>query len=185
MVKGIEYLGDDYLIKKYAKKYKQFITYTICGSLATVVNLATYFYFNRMHDVSALYSNALAWVTSVIFAYVTNKVFVFKSKHEKITHIIKEFSAFIFARFSSGLIDMFLLWFGVYILSMYDVIVKILTAVVVVIMNYVFSKFFVFRSTNIIEKMEEMETELIETIEMDIMETIENLDIIRDFNKKE
>ncbi len=171
------------MIKKYAKKYQQFITYTICGTLATLVNLSTYFYLNRGLGISAIYSNSVAWLLSVLFAYITNKVFVFKKSHYEIIGILKEFTAFIFARLSSGLIDMFFLWLGVYVMGIYDVVVKIFTMVIVVIMNYIFSKFFVFRTTEIIEDMEEIETELIETIEMDIIDKVKNLDIIKGLYK--
>ena len=124
------------------KKYKEIIMYLIFGILTTVVNIVVYFIASNVLNINYLISNATAWFLSVLFAYVTNKLYVFESSSKE---FIKEIVAFFSSRLATGILDMFLMWLFVTVASLNDVVVKIFVNILVIIMNYIFSKVFVFR----------------------------------------
>ena len=136
------------------KKYKEMILYLIFGGLTTLINILVYELFSKAFDVQYLVSNGIAWVIAVLFAFVTNKLFVFRSQGWKGKRLAWEFATFVSARIFSGVFDMlFLLAFTGWIVSFPEMPVKIISNIVVIVMNYVFSKWIVFRKKNVqIEK---------------------------------
>lgn len=147
------------MIKTLFIKYKELITYVIFGVLTTLVNFFAFWLFTKiLGEELYLVNNAIAWVVGVIFAYITNKLFVFESKSWSLKVITKEITGFLGARIFSFLVEeggmfLFITVLGsgeksLTILSFTitgQFIVKILLAVIVVIINYVFSKFIIFR----------------------------------------
>lgn len=131
------------IIKKLINK--ETILYIIFGVLTTVVNLIVYYLFSNIMKINYLLSNSIAWIMSVIFAYMTNKLYVFNSKSVKIDIIIKEFAKFINCRLTSGIIEIILLFLLVDMLAVNDIISKLVIGVIVVILNFIFSKLFVFK----------------------------------------
>ncbi len=141
------FLNRSVWLNKFTKcfdKYKEIIMYIIFGVLTTVVNFAVYLQMNRIWHQDELLSNAVAWIISVLFAYITNKLYVFENRCYSWSYMIRELSKFIFARLTSGVVDMFILWLGVYQLGIYDIIVKIFIGIFIVILNYLMSKFWIF-----------------------------------------
>lgn len=146
-------------IKKLITKYKELIVYGVFGVGTTLVNFLTYKLFNVLLGVEYyLVSNIIAWFVSVVFAYVTNKLFVFESKTWKAKVVAKEVTSFFAARIFSFVVEeagLFLLVdvfgmknFGMNIIGFNisgNMIAKVILAVVVVVLNYFFSKFVVFR----------------------------------------
>lgn len=146
-------------IKKLIIKYKELIIYVIFGACTTLVNFITYKLFNVLLGVEYyLVSNIVAWFVSVVFAYITNKLFVFESKSWNVKVVAREVPSFFTARVFSFLVEeagLFLLVdilgmknFGMDVFGFYvsgNMISKVLLAVVVVVLNYFFSKFVVFR----------------------------------------
>ena len=127
-------------------KYKQTILYLIFGVLSTIVNILTYAFFTRNLNIEFLISNWIAWIVAVLFAYITNKFFVFESKKINIKFLIKELSSFVSCRLLSGIIEMILMYTMISLMSLNDFIVKIITNVVVVILNFIFSKLIIFKN---------------------------------------
>ena len=127
-------------------KYKQTILYLIFGVLSTIVNILTYAFCTRNLNIEFLISNWIAWIVAVLFAYITNKFFVFESKKINIKFLIKELSSFISCRLLSGIIEMILMYTMISLMSLNDFIVKIITNVVVVILNFIFSKLIIFKN---------------------------------------
>ena len=124
------------------KKYKEIINYLIFGGLTTVVSIVTYSLFAKLFNIDYLISNVLSWIIAVLFAYITNKIFVFESKSKK---NIKEITSFFFFRIVSLLIEMIILYIFVDMLHIDDLVTKIIAQVIVIVANYVFSKVFVFK----------------------------------------
>ena len=124
---------------------KETISYVIFGILTTIINLISYYFFSNIITINYLISNTIAWIISVIFAYMTNKLYVFNSKSIRIDIIIKEFTKFINCRLASGIIEMILLFLLVDMLAVNDIISKLVIGVIVVILNFIFSKLFVFK----------------------------------------
>ena len=129
----------------YIKKYESVLLYLIFGVLTTFVNIVVYYILFNHVLLSNIFSNGIAWVAAVIFAFITNKIWVFKRKTLEIEQVIKELSAFFSARLSTGLLDMAIMYVGVDLLKVNSIYSKIISGVVVVILNYIFSKLFIFR----------------------------------------
>lgn len=130
-------------IKKEYLKNKEIILYIGFGILTTLVNYTCYFMGTKIFKINYLYSNVIAWLLSVLFAFFSNKFLVFNSMEN--SRVLKEFLLFISARILSGFLETFLLYIFVGLLKFDDSIVKILVSVLVVISNYYFSKVYVFK----------------------------------------
>lgn len=120
---------------------KEFTLYVVFGFLTTIVNILVYLFFTKLCGVNYIISNVIAWVLSVLFAYITNRIWVFERKN---TNIIKEVLTFFAGRMFSGALDTGLMYLFVDVLMTGDVFAKIVVQVVVVIVNYLFSKLIVF-----------------------------------------
>ena len=126
-------------------KYKEVILYLVFGGLTTLVNIVCYAVCARVFHMGTLVSNGIAWVLSVLFAYVTNKIFVFESKTDGVREAVREFVSFIACRAGTGVLDMAVMYVTVDMLGWYDVLMKILSNIIVIILNFVFSKLVIFR----------------------------------------
>lgn len=135
------------LINKIIEKLftREMINYLIFGVLTTVVNLAFYWLFTDVIGVYYITSNVIAWVVAVIFAYVTNKLFVFESKSWEFKLVLKEVISFGTARVLSLLFETGFLALTVEVMGVPKFIAKVIAAVFVVIINYVASKLFIFK----------------------------------------
>ena len=129
------------------KKYKEIINYLIFGVLTTVVSLATYYicvftFLNPENPVELQIANIISWIFAVIFAYVTNRKYVFESKEK---NKVKEATKFVGSRVFTLILDMGVMWLGVTILGFSDKIMKMVSQVLIIIGNYIISKLFVFK----------------------------------------
>lgn len=132
-------------VKQLWIKYKEVINYLMFGVLTTLVNYVSYIIFTRVFSVDMFVSNLVAWFLSVVFAFITNKLIVFESKEFTPKVIVKEGVSFMIARVFSLLLDMLILYLMADLLGMNDLIVKIISNVIVIIVNYVLSKFLIFK----------------------------------------
>ena len=92
--------------------------------------------------------NAIAWIISVVFAYITNKFFVFNSSYINKDVIIEEFIKFMNCRLISGLSEVVLLFLFVDLLLMNDIVAKLIIGVLVALINFIFSKVFIFKGVD-------------------------------------
>ncbi len=131
------------------KKYEELIMYAIFGILTTLVNIIIYYIFTDIFKLSFLGSNAyllatiIAWTGAVLFAFYTNKYFVFKKKEK--TNIIKEMISFFSFRGLSLLFDIGIMFIMVELLTINDLISKVVANIIVILLNYFFSKLFIFK----------------------------------------
>lgn len=121
---------------------KELILYIFFGVLTTLVNIILYSFLIIFFNVNYIISNIIAWFVSVIFAYITNRKYVFQSKNES---ILKEFSLFFSSRLFVGFLDTSLLFLFVDIFLINNFISKIITQIIVVISNYILSKLVIFK----------------------------------------
>lgn len=127
------------------KQFKEQILYIVFGVLTTAINIISFFIFTRALGMDLMVSNIGAWVASVIFAFVTNKIWVFDSRDYSPKIVFKELFDFTISRGATGLLDMGLMYVFVSILSMNDMFSKIIINIIVIILNYVLSKLYVFK----------------------------------------
>lgn len=137
-------------IKNIYLKYEEIINYLIVGVLTTIVSLATYYicvltFLNPENATQLQIANIISWIIAVIFAYFTNRKYVFKSNEQ---NKLKEGAKFASSRILTLIMDMLVMFIGVTLLNLSDKIFKLVSQVVVTIGNYVFSKLFVFKKTD-------------------------------------
>ena len=132
------------ILRELYKKYREEIKYLFFGSMTTLVNLGTYALLTSFgSSINEVIAEIIAWSASVIFAFFTNKFFVFEHKSTK--HILRELLSFVGARAFSGLVEIGGFALFVSVLHFNDWAVKAALAVFVVIANYVLSKFLIFK----------------------------------------
>ena len=127
------------------KKYKDVLSYLIFGVLTTVVNYMIYLPIYNFCGVSAAVSNMIAWVGAVMFAFLTNKPFVFHSHDWSAGTVVPELTKFVSCRLASGVLETAILLLTVDCLHWNGNVWKLVTQVMVIIINYVGSKLLVFR----------------------------------------
>ena len=134
------------MIKKYYLKYKEIINYLIIGALTTVISLIVYYalvltILDPGKSLELQIANVVSWIFAVLFAYFTNRKYVFESKNKGYGEMIK----FFLSRISTLLIDMLLMYIFVSCLKFNDKIMKVIVQIIVIVLNYVLSKFIVFK----------------------------------------
>ena len=132
-------------MKKWLKKYADVISYLFFGVLTTAVNYLIYLPCYNLLSWSAGFSNIVAWIGAVAFAFLTNKPYVFKSYDWSWSVVWPELTRFIGCRIGSGVLETGILLICVDILHWNGNVMKLTTAVLVIILNYIGSKFLVFK----------------------------------------
>ncbi len=177
------------MIKKLWDKFHEIIMYMVFGIATTVVSWLSYALFTEIvptisfwgitvdHTTSA---NVLSWICAVVFAYITNKLWVFESKSWRPSVAFKEFWLFVSSRLLTGVIE----WVGLPILmsvgfdqatfGVEGMLAKILVSVIVVILNYVLSKLFIFKRKKTVKDITEDEKKPTDEIIEDILDDIHN-----------
>ena len=137
------------LFKKIYKKYKELINYIFFGGLTTIISLIIYYLLvltllNPNNTFELQIANILSWIGGVTFAYVTNRKYVFDSKNNK----KKEASKFVLSRITTLVMDMLIMFIFVSIFHFNDKIIKIIYQIIIIISNYLLSKYIVFKKDN-------------------------------------
>jgi putative flippase GtrA len=133
---------------EFLKKYKEVISYLFFGGVTTLVNIVCYSLLYYIAGISNTVSNVIAWVVSVLVAYVTNKLFVFENKGIAFPAILVEIASFFGCRVLTGVMDVAVMYLFVDVLLLNALLMKIISNVLVIILNYIASKFFIFRKVN-------------------------------------
>lgn len=137
------------VVKEYYKKYEEVIKYLFFGVLTTVVNYVVYYgivFVMRTSDgMVGFLANLIANIAAILFAYVTNRKFVFESKATGRLEVLKEMASFFSCRIFSMFVDSFIYFVGCTKMGFSDLIVKTISQVVIIVLNYVLSKLVVFR----------------------------------------
>ena len=128
------------------KKYKSIILYILFGALTTAVNFATYYIAFNLLWIPNVPSTVIAWVLSVAFAYITNKIWVFSSRSFDRKTIAKEIPSFLSARITTGVLDVGIMYVTVDLLHWNGAVWKLISNVIVIVLNYIASKL-IFRKT--------------------------------------
>lgn len=132
-------------IRKICFKYKEIILYVIFGGCTTIINILSFFVLDDILKCNMIFSNVIAWILAFLFAFVTNKLFVFESVSNTVGQTVKEFRDFFLARFATLFIDTFLMWILVDIVKFNSMITKIAVNIIVIVLNYIASKLWVFK----------------------------------------
>ena len=139
-------------MKKLILKYKDFILYGIFGVLTTIVNIITYYLMAHILNLPTVISTVIAWITAVLFAYLTNRKMVFHSKAKNVKEITKEIISFFTCRLLTGFFDLGCMYIFVDLIGLNDIIIKTISNIIVIILNYVASKLIIFNQNKTEEK---------------------------------
>lgn len=127
------------------KKYEEIINYIVVGGITTVISILSYFLIRTIlksdTSLNVQISTVFSWIVAVTFAYFANRIFVFKSNNSKKIESVK----FITSRIMSLLIEMLVMLILTAFLKINDKIAKILVQFIIIVLNYLFSKIFVFK----------------------------------------
>ena len=132
-------------VKALLRKYRSLLLYGLFGVLTTLVNLLSFRAAEVWLHLPTVPATCLAWVLSVAFAYVTNRRWVFESREHSLRGILREIGSFTACRLMSGLMDVGIMYVCVDLLKLNSLLIKLLSNVLVVIVNYIASKLLVFR----------------------------------------
>lgn len=132
-------------IKSLIQRYYDILAYLLFGGLTTLVNYLIYLPCYNLLGLSAALSNVIAWVVAVAFAFITNKPFVFKSHDWSAAVVWPELTKFVGCRIGSGLLETAIIFVVVDMLNWNGNVWKLITSILVVILNYFGSKLLVFR----------------------------------------
>ncbi len=132
-------------IKALMVKYKGLIFYAVFGVLTTVINIATYALCFKVLGLANVPSVIIAWIVAVLFAFITNKLWVFDSKSMDKNTVISELIKFMAARLATGGIDLLIMYIGVDVMHGPEIILKAVSNVIVIILNYILSRLIVFK----------------------------------------
>lgn len=133
------------IIMNLIKRHKSFIVYGVFGVFTTIVNIVTYNICYNHLGISNTLSNVAAWILAVTFAYITNKAWVFESRSWKWETLRREIPAFISCRLATGIMDILIMYICVDAMGWHALLMKSASNVVVIILNYIFSKLVIFK----------------------------------------
>lgn len=133
--------------KKCWRKFvnRETITYTIAGIMTTVLNFVSYYILCNILGIESLIANTIAWVIAVLFAYVMNDLWVFQSEKESIIKDCLKIVKFFGARILSFIVEQFGMFLFVNLFKFNNVIMKAFLMVVVIVLNYLLSKIYIFK----------------------------------------
>lgn len=125
--------------------HKELILYGVFGLATTIINIASFYVFYNMVGMQLIPANIVAWILAFLFAFITNKLFVFESKMWRRSIVVKEFAGFLTARLVTLVLDTALMWLLVETLNWNDLLGKIIVNIIVIILNYLASKLWIFK----------------------------------------
>lgn len=128
------------------RKNKQLLLYLFFGICTTVINTICYGVLHEFLYMDNIPSTVLAWLAAVLFAFITNKMFVFESKRTSTPERLKEFTSFLGCRILTGILDVVIMAVAVDCLKWNSVAWKLISNIIVTIINYMASKFIIFKS---------------------------------------
>ena len=136
---GLKKLADWY------REHREGMRYLVFGVLSTIINIVVFAICERMLHLSTIISNVIAWIIAVLFAYITNKLYVFDSKTTKKQELAKEIISFFSARIFTLVIETIFLKIVIDKLGFNEILMKIISNVIVIVLNNIFSKIFIFK----------------------------------------
>lgn len=132
-------------IKELFIKYKSFISYAFFGVCTTLINMGAYHLLYNVAKIPNVPSTIIAWFLAVVFAFITNKLFVFDSKSFKMKVLLYELVSFFLSRVLTGVLDVVIMYVAVDVLVLNEMLFKFISNVIVIIINYILSRLVIFR----------------------------------------
>ncbi|WP_255342823.1 GtrA family protein [Oribacterium sp. FC2011] len=129
-------------------QYKDVIPYLFFGVCTTLVNTATYWVCAHVFILNTMVSTTIAWILAVLFAYFTNRKWVFHSESKTLKMVLREVISFFGCRIATGAVDWICMFIFVQVFALKDVLVKLSTNILVIILNYIASRLIIFKKSS-------------------------------------
>ena len=133
------------IFEPFYRKNKEMLLYLFFGFLSFVMSISTYALFNKVFNINELLANIFSWIITVMFAFFTNRIWVFDSPTKSMAEFVKQMSSFYWGRIVTLVIEEIILFVFITLLGMSSMLIKVIAQVVVIVLNYVISKLFVFK----------------------------------------
>ena len=133
------------ILEPFYKKNKEILLYLFFGGLTFIVSIASYAFFNISMQMNALIANVLSWILAVLFAFFTNRIWVFDAQTKGVSAFFAQMASFFGGRIITLIIEELILFVFIMLLDFSSIGVKVVAQVVVIVLNYVISKLVVFR----------------------------------------
>lgn len=133
------------IFEPFYKKNKEMLLYLFFGFLSFVISISTYALFNKALNINELLANIFSWIITVMFAFFTNRIWVFDSHTESMEEFVKQMLSFYWGRVVTLVIEEIILFVFITLLGMSSMLIKVIAQVVVIVLNYIISKLFVFK----------------------------------------
>ena len=127
------------------RKYQDVISYLFFGGCSTAVDVLSFGFFSRIVRMGTVASASVSWIITVLFVYVTNRTWVFHSDAQGAGEIFREFAYFMACRLATGLLDVTIMWFSVDVMGLNGLVMKFVSNVIVIVLNFVASKLIIFK----------------------------------------
>lgn len=134
------------LFEDFYKKHKEVLLYLFFGGLTTIVSIASYSYCDVVLGMNPLIANVISWILAVLFAYVTNKIWVFDAQNNMFGDLAREIASFFLGRLFTLLVEEAILFMGITMLGLNSIAVKVVAQFIIIVLNYIISKLLVFRA---------------------------------------
>ena len=136
------------LFEPFYKKHKEALLYLFFGGLTTVISIAVFWLFRYPFGLNELVANVISWLAAVLFAFLTNRVWVFRAPTKTTGEFLRQMASFYGGRVVTLLIEEAMLAVFITWLGFSDMPVKITAQIVVIVLNYFISKLFIFKKKN-------------------------------------
>lgn len=133
------------IFEPFYKKNKEILLYLLFGGLTFIVSIASYAFFNITLLMNELIANILSWILAVAFAFVTNRIWVFDSPTKTLNEFLKQMFSFFGGRVLTLVVEEIILLVFVTLLHFASMPVKVIAQIIVIVLNYVISKLFIFK----------------------------------------
>ena len=133
------------MIKTLIKKYQDVLLYIFFGICTTLVNILSYWLCAHVFCITVLPSAIIAWFVAVLFAYFTNRKWVFHSEATTRGEIVKEAVYFYVCRLTTGFVDWALMYVFVDVMRFNDIVIKTVANIAVIVLNFIASKLIIFK----------------------------------------
>ena len=126
-------------------KNKEVLLYLLFGGLTTVVSIASYYIAYKICGINVLIANIISWVFAVTFAYITNKIWVFDSETKNSKEVLGEIFKFYTGRLATLVVEEAIILVFDTLLHFNSMLVKLVAQIIIIVLNYIISKLFVFK----------------------------------------
>ena len=135
-------------ISELFSKYSHYITYGFFGACTTIINIVSYFFCNSICGIANILSVIIAWFIAIMFAFITNKLWVFGSKSLNRNILLWEFITFYLCRLTTGAVDVMIMYITVDCLHLNSILWKTISNIIAIVANYVASRIVIFNKKN-------------------------------------